>query len=131
MLRNFQLPDNQPSFTIFNNFNNVHLDTYYTSDSHQYYSDPNTDCSYIDRQANFNSHNSYFPLNPPDQLRGSNQNNLIVLTNKNSPQILDINLYYQNVRGLKTKLGELTRNIPIIEHGIYLLTETWLSDSIN
>lgn len=39
--------------------------------------------------------------------------------------------YYQNVRGLKSKLRTLTCNIPLTNFDIYLFSETWLNDSIN
>lgn len=38
--------------------------------------------------------------------------------------------YYQNVRGLRTKLDTLRQNIPTLNYDVYCLTETWLYDQI-
>ncbi|XP_077300450.1 uncharacterized protein LOC143921156 [Arctopsyche grandis] len=42
-----------------------------------------------------------------------------------------INLYYQNVRGLRTKTDIFLRNINMSNYDIILLTETWLIDTIS
>jgi len=39
--------------------------------------------------------------------------------------------YYQNVRGLRTKLCDLNCNIPLIKVKYFILTETWLGDDIS
>ena len=40
----------------------------------------------------------------------------------------NFSLYYQNVRGLRSKLFNLHSNFVLLSYDIYLLTETWLSD---
>lgn len=40
-------------------------------------------------------------------------------------------LYYQNVRGLRTKTNELFNNVVISEYCVIALTETWLHEGIN
>lgn len=40
-------------------------------------------------------------------------------------------LYYQNVRGLKTKTNTFFSNILVSDHDIFCLTETWLDSSVN
>lgn len=40
-------------------------------------------------------------------------------------------VYYQNIRGCRTKLTELRSSITIHPFHIYFLTETWLDPSIN
>lgn len=45
--------------------------------------------------------------------------------------LTSINAYYQNVRGLKTKLINIKNNISICEYDIIFLTETWLNDSVS
>ena len=42
-----------------------------------------------------------------------------------------LSVYYQNVRGLKTKLTEVRDNILSCNYDIICLTETWLNDSIS
>lgn len=42
-----------------------------------------------------------------------------------------INIYYQNVRGLRTKTSNLLRNVCINNYDIIVLTETWLVDSVS
>ena len=41
------------------------------------------------------------------------------------------NVYYQNTRGLNTKTNEFYVNCCLCSHDIIILTETWLSNSIN
>lgn len=41
-----------------------------------------------------------------------------------------VNIYYQNVRGLRTKTVQFKRNILLNNYDIVLLTETWLLDGI-
>lgn len=60
-----------------------------------------------------------------------NENNLIYLTTPASTPPNHINIYYQNVRGLRTKLRELTSGLPAHTADIYALTETWLCEGIN
>lgn len=62
---------------------------------------------------------------------GVNCNNIICLTNKNSPYIKSLKIYYQNTRGLRTKLKDLRCNIILLDFDIFVLTETWLCDSIS
>lgn len=38
--------------------------------------------------------------------------------------------YYQNVRGLRTKLTELRCNIPLLKFDFFTLAETWLNGSL-
>jgi hypothetical protein len=40
----------------------------------------------------------------------------------------DFDIYYQNVRGLRTKQVELFDNVWSMDHKIICLTETWLND---
>lgn len=40
------------------------------------------------------------------------------------------NLYYHNVRGLKTKLPELKRNVSLLNYDCLILVETWLNENI-
>lgn len=42
-----------------------------------------------------------------------------------------INLYYQNVRGLRTKTHEFLSSLASSSADIIILTETWLNDSVN
>lgn len=42
-----------------------------------------------------------------------------------------IDIYYQNVRGLRTKTVQFKRNIQLYAYQIVLLTETWLLDGIS
>lgn len=41
-----------------------------------------------------------------------------------------INIYYQNVRGLRTKTSNLYRNICLSAYDVIVFTETWLVDDI-
>lgn len=41
------------------------------------------------------------------------------------------NIYYQNVRGLYTKLFNLRIDFILLFYDVYILTETWLSDDIS
>lgn len=49
---------------------------------------------------------------------------------KTPPINNNIKLYYQNVRGLRTKLKMLTCSITVLEYDIYFFSETWLHESI-
>lgn len=40
-----------------------------------------------------------------------------------------LNVYYQNVRGLRTKTTTFHRNIRLNSYDVVALTETWLHDS--
>lgn len=40
------------------------------------------------------------------------------------------NLHNQNVRGLRTKLPELKRNISLLYYDCLILVETWLNENI-
>lgn len=44
---------------------------------------------------------------------------------------MPFSVYYQNVRGLRTKTGVFYRNLCLCSYDIICLTETWLNDSIN
>jgi len=46
-------------------------------------------------------------------------------------EMYNLNLYYQNVRGLRSKLFNLHSNFVLLSYDIFLLTETWLSNDIN
>jgi len=41
-----------------------------------------------------------------------------------------LKLYYQNVRGLRTKLHSLHTNFVLLSYDIFILTETWLTSDI-
>lgn len=42
-----------------------------------------------------------------------------------------LSIYYQNVRGLRTKIFNFNSNLLLLQYGIFVLTETWLSDEIS
>ena len=42
----------------------------------------------------------------------------------------DINIYYQNVRGLNTKIDEFSENVLICQYDVIVLTETWLHEGV-
>lgn len=42
-----------------------------------------------------------------------------------------INIYYQNVRGLRSKTNSLYRNVCMNSYDVIIFTETWLVDSIS
>ncbi|XP_058813429.1 uncharacterized protein LOC131677318 [Topomyia yanbarensis] len=48
-----------------------------------------------------------------------------------SPCKSQLKMYYQNVRGLRTKIDELFVAASDAEHDVIILTETWLNDEIN
>lgn len=48
----------------------------------------------------------------------------------NTPSINKLKIYYQNVRGLRTKLKKLACSIAILNYDIYLFSETWLNQDI-
>lgn len=41
-----------------------------------------------------------------------------------------LSIYYQNIRGLRTKTSQLLRNTGMNSYDILSLTETWLIDGI-
>ncbi|KAL0828963.1 hypothetical protein ABMA28_003854 [Loxostege sticticalis] len=43
----------------------------------------------------------------------------------------NLNMYYQNTRGLRTKTHTFKRNLQLNQHDVISLTETWLIDGIN
>lgn len=43
----------------------------------------------------------------------------------------NLRIYYQNVRGLRTKLNEVYLEILNNDFDVIILTETWLNDSIS
>ncbi|XP_026688602.1 uncharacterized protein LOC113473035, partial [Diaphorina citri] len=59
---------------------------------------------------------------------GPNYGNLIFLTSKTND--LDFKIYYQNVRGTRTKLKELVCAIPLVDYDVIVFTETWLKSYI-
>lgn len=42
-----------------------------------------------------------------------------------------LSLYYQNVRGLRTKTGRFLRGVCLNQYDIISITETWLPDSVH
>lgn len=58
----------------------------------------------------------------------SNNSNLISIKKSN---LTDLNIYYQNVRGLRTKTKSVLSNSLSMNFDVYALTETWLTSSIN
>lgn len=62
--------------------------------------------------------------------RQRNSTNLINI-NKTNKNISGTSIYYQNVRGLRTKLRTLVCNVPLFDYDIVVFTETWLNASIN
>lgn len=42
-----------------------------------------------------------------------------------------LNIYYQNVRGLHTKLFNLLTNFVLHSYDVYILTETWISGNVS
>ncbi|XP_043479942.1 uncharacterized protein LOC122509766 [Leptopilina heterotoma] len=42
-----------------------------------------------------------------------------------------VSIYYQNVRGVRTKLHLLRQSIPLKDYVIFILSETWLTPAIN
>lgn len=42
-----------------------------------------------------------------------------------------ISVYYQNVRGLRTKTATFYRNICLNSYDIICVTESWLTDGVN
>lgn len=57
-------------------------------------------------------------------------NNLIHIPTSRSGKNLSLNIYYQNVRGIRTKLKDLVCGAPLIEYDILVFTETWLINTI-
>lgn len=45
-------------------------------------------------------------------------------------KMVSLNIYYQNVRGLRTKTHSFLRNVCLNSYDIIILTETWLMDSV-
>lgn len=84
--------------------------------------------------ANFNEEHlnsclKYFNVPNHYSQRGSNPNNLITLVDFKASKTMSLNIYYQNVNGLRTKLNSLNANLSLHHYDIYMLTETWLNDS--
>lgn len=50
---------------------------------------------------------------------------------KGNNWITNISIYYQNVRGLRTKLHHLRQSIPLSNYDIIAFSETWLHDGIS
>lgn len=48
----------------------------------------------------------------------------------NESVLNSIHIYYQNVRGLRTKVLEFSRNLLLCSYDVIILTETWLTDGI-
>ena len=46
-------------------------------------------------------------------------------------RLKNIDIYYQNVRGLNTKLIEVLTSSISMEHDIFAFTETWLCSNVN
>jgi len=44
---------------------------------------------------------------------------------------LNIDIFYQNVRGLRTRLLDLYTSVSSSSYDIIILTETWLNSNIN
>jgi hypothetical protein len=42
-----------------------------------------------------------------------------------------LNIYYQNVRGLRSKTATFLRNLYLSSYDVIILTETWLVDSVS
>lgn len=42
-----------------------------------------------------------------------------------------LNIYYQNVRGLRTKIDEFYRQLCLSAYDVVILSETWLLEDIN
>ena len=42
----------------------------------------------------------------------------------------DLSIYYQNVRGINTKIDVFTRNLALSDYDIFTLSETWLSNNV-
>ena len=57
----------------------------------------------------------------------SNEN----IKNSRLNQSTDIKIYYQNVRGMRTKISEVYHSIQAESYEIIALTETWLNESFN
>lgn len=43
----------------------------------------------------------------------------------------NINCYYQNVRGLNTKINEFYNNVSLLDYDLLAISETWLQNSVN
>lgn len=50
--------------------------------------------------------------------------------NKTNFKSNNVKVYYQNVRGLRTKLDLLNKRIPFSDYDVIVFTETWLCDAI-
>lgn len=46
----------------------------------------------------------------------------------NNSKLQELNVYYQNCRGLRTKQAEFVNNLIGSDYDVVCLTETWLSD---
>ncbi|KAL1448656.1 hypothetical protein WDU94_014028 [Cyamophila willieti] len=68
---------------------------------------------------------------PDDQTHASISQSTTSKTSKSNPNFIPMSVYYQNTRGLRTKLHKMTTGLPAHESDIYFLAETWLNDSVN
>ncbi|KAF0702361.1 Uncharacterized protein FWK35_00037545, partial [Aphis craccivora] len=70
----------------------------------------------------------------PFKITSKNESSVISMSNNlnisPSPHY-NVNIYYQNVRGLRTKLLNLHTNFILSSYDSCVLTETWLSDEIS
>lgn len=55
---------------------------------------------------------------------------MIHIPTSRSGKNLSLDIYYQNVRGIRTKLKDLVCGAPLIEYDILVFTETWLINTI-
>ncbi|XP_025419025.1 uncharacterized protein LOC112689501 [Sipha flava] len=62
-------------------------------------------------------------------------NNNIPFISKKLPKLrpssYNLKFYYQNIRGINTKLDVFNRNIALVDYDIIILTETWLHNEVN
>lgn len=72
---------------------------------------------------------SFFDPDPTCRNVLSNQSN--ELTTHSLTQLNTISLYYQNVRGLNTKIDMFFRTISECEYDVLGLTETWLNENVS
>jgi hypothetical protein len=59
------------------------------------------------------------------------QHNLIVNNPIHNTVNNNLNIYYQNMCGLRTKIFNFSSNIILFQYDVFVLTETWLSDEIS
>ncbi|XP_055381850.1 uncharacterized protein LOC129612327 [Condylostylus longicornis] len=68
---------------------------------------------------------------PPTRRNNSNLIHLTDSGNSSTRSLKQLSLYYQNVRGLRTKTNEIHKNSLLLDFDVYLLSETWLHNSID